>query len=251
MGASSRCHLSVSMFSFQAIHNCNDVRFRLSVLSFISVNVLFSSNSQPERIHMHLFAVVIYQCQCSLFKQFTTCDIAYKSGQSLSFISVNVLFSSNSQPKPQPRETITRCHLSVSMFSFQAIHNLALRRRCSSWVVIYQCQCSLFKQFTTRHGGNNTVTELSFISVNVLFSSNSQPTAATACSSPVVIYQCQCSLFKQFTTHGAVYRLHELLSFISVNVLFSSNSQHIMQYNTKGSCCHLSVSMFSFQAIHN
>ena len=214
------------MFSFQAIHN-------------------------P---HARLVAevdIVIYQCQCSLFKQFTTHFIIARSSGLLSFISVNVLFSSNSQPNLGGRQREKNCHLSVSMFSFQAIHN-------SSAVRI-------------------SLPLLSFISVNVLFSSNSQQGKVffhqphnchlsvsmfsfqaihNQCGlhvggPEIVIYQCQCSLFKQFTTITYYMCACGLLSFISVNVLFSSNSQPRVPLFFSRVNCHLSVSMFSFQAIHN
>ena len=189
------------MFSFQAIHN-------------------------PAQLQAHPPAIVIYQCQCSLFKQFTTVGLKIHKQHSLSFISVNVLFSSNSQQSFEAQINRMSCHLSVSMFSFQAIHNNSLSISGYRVVVIYQCQCSLFKQFTTTRAFLMMVRVLSFISVNVLFSSNSQlifrlckfPTGchlsvsmfsfqaihnSVASLMPrllVVIYQCQCSLFKQFTT---------------------------------------------------
>ena len=140
----------------------------------------------------------------------------------------------------------------MSMFSFQAIHN-ALNSVVRTNQVVYRlCQCSLFKQFTTYGGSaardprvvyrlcqcslfkqfttgsknsfNRVVLFIDY--VNVLFSSNSQPTRLgqrmrVGCLSimsmfsfqaihnpssakvriPVVVYRlCQCSLFKQFTT---------------------------------------------------
>ena len=145
-------------------------------------------------------SVVIYQCQCSLFKQFTTQANDFFVPAELSFISVNVLFSSNSQPDNMHNILYLGCHLSVSMFSFQAIHNRTRHKYHNYHVVIYQCQCSLFKQFTTYFRIITWQGKLSFISVNVLFSSNSQPVRRERVDDDVVIYQCQCSLFKQFTT---------------------------------------------------
>ena len=239
------------MFSFQAIHNmllqlndgyivviyqCQCSLFKqfttvfhlplLNVkLSFISVNVLFSSNSQltcspissMKRCHL---SVSMFSFQ-AIHNVIEVTDGMLK----LSFISVNVLFSSNSQLQPVFEDGGMGCHLSVSMFSFQAIHNKGPSDLRAAAVVIYQCQCSLFKQFTTPSLTHSPEMLLSFISVNVLFSSNSQLCGGRLGGDKVVIYQCQCSLFKQFTTGDCVSDFSSELSFISVNVLFSSNSQ--------------------------
>ena len=143
------------------------------------------------------------------------------------------------------------CHLSVSMFSFQAIHNLTICIIFFIWVVIYQCQCSLFKQFTTEHATNIIITMLSFISVNVLFSSNSQHISAllhgkVSCHLSVSMFSFQ-AIHNRLGVKGWMM----MLSFISVNVLFSSNSQRMTNNKKPLRSCHLSVSMFSFQAIHN
>ena len=66
--------------------------------------------------------------------------------------------------------------------------------------VYHQCQCSLFKQFTTFGVSVETVFELFIINVNVLFLSNSQRENLADVAIQAVYHQCQCSLFKQFTT---------------------------------------------------
>ena len=68
------------------------------------------------------------------------------------------------------------------------------------WVVYHQCQCSLFKQFTTVRGAYVVQRQLFIINVNVLFLSNSQRTVS-------------CTVFLTW------------LFIINVNVLFLSNSQ--------------------------
>ena len=192
------------MFSFQAIHN---VAARINTST----------------------TIVIYQCQCSLFKQFTTKVNSKKQTATLSFISVNVLFSSNSQHCLASAASRIDCHLSVSMFSFQAIHNCRQMFRFLSWIVIYQCQCSLFKQFTTGRGAISNRVGLSFISVNVLFSSNSQPIRGGGESS----FYCHLSVsmfsFQAIHNSLAEQMFYSELSFISVNVLFSSNSQRMVR----------------------
>ena len=144
------------------------------MLFIINVNVLFLSNSQPAEVESLSFAVVYHQCQCSLFKQFTTVVIKEITFPVLFIINVNVLFLSNSQQK---------------------------NRAAGHTVVVYhQCQCSLFKQFTTLAERMGIPSRLFIINVNVLFLSNSQPDAAAWIWTGVVYHQCQCSLFKQFTT---------------------------------------------------
>ena len=87
-------------------------------------------------------------------------------------INVNVLFLSNSQ----------------------------LRRNGTFGVVgvYHQCQCSLFKQFTTPYCCQPPATRVFIINVNVLFLSNSQQWLQSLSNDDGVYHQCQCSLFKQF-----------------------------------------------------
>ena len=67
-----------------------------------------------------------------------------------------------------------------------------------------------------------------------------------------VVYRlCQCSLFKQFTTDSADPEIFHPLFIDYVNVLFSSNSQHVLVVLVRLVCCLSIMSMFSFQAIHN
>ena len=139
----------------------------------------------------------------------------------------------------------------MSMFSFQAIHNMCNVEVLSCWVVYRLCQCSLFKQFTTAIDAACVGGELFIDYVNVLFSSNSQRydmdskgrncclsimsmfsfqaihnASALIMSPTLVVYRlCQCSLFKQFTTEG--------------------------RFSVQGKRCLSIMSMFSFQAIHN
>ena len=165
----------MSMFSFQAIHN----RKQAQVIA----------------------SYVVYRlCQCSLFKQFTTGGGGSYIWWRLFIDYVNVLFSSNSQRLNVARISQARCLSIMSMFSFQAIHNLHS---------LQDAEIVLFIDY-----------------VNVLFSSNSQPAeppsyprvsclsimsmfsfqaihnwlAGVLGSSSVVYRLCQCSLFKQFTT---------------------------------------------------
>ena len=62
----------------------------------------------------------------------------------------------------------------MSMFSFQAIHNLFHFSIFTFQVVYRLCQCSLFKQFTTNSELGSEKIVLFIDYVNVLFSSNSQ-----------------------------------------------------------------------------
>ena len=119
------------------------------MVSIINVNVLFLSNSQLIVSMTPPMLGVNYQCQCPLFKQFTTLLIDQNHTIKVSIINVNVLFLSNSQRSWQ-------CY---GLFSG----------------VNYQCQCPLFKQFTT------------LLRMYLRMRSG-------------VNYQCQCPLFKQFTT---------------------------------------------------
>ena len=113
----------------------------------------------------------------------------------------------------------------MSMFSFQAIHNsLSVVLSVSSLFIDY---------------------------VNVLFSSNSQLVLHSSMPLLVVYRLCQCSLFKQFTTIALCVVTVGKLFIDYVNVLFSSNSQHMMAAYASPCCCLSIMSMFSFQAIHN
>ena len=67
------------------------------VLFIINVNVLFLSNSQHTELYPNGKGAVYHQCQCSLFKQFTTQNQRYSDITQLFIINVNVLFLSNSQ----------------------------------------------------------------------------------------------------------------------------------------------------------
>ena len=129
------------------------------------------------------------------------------------------------------------CLSIMSMFSFQAIHNVVTPASISAKVVYRLCQCSLFKQFTTRCGRCALCRSLFIDYVNVLFSSNSQhqwrvPTASRCCLSIMsmfsfqaihnegwyrhgprhVVYRlCQCSLFKQLGGFGIDWIIWVLL----------------------------------------
>ena len=190
------------------------------------VNVLFSSNSQPQAPRearrkgclsiMSMFSFqaihntpvpsnsptkVVYRlCQCSLFKQFTTPTALASLMMKLFIDYVNVLFSSNSQLYGGRADRPHRCLSIMSMFSFQAIHNDNLASILNCNVVYRLCQCSLFKQFTTLLQIPLKRQMLFIDYVNVLFSSNSQPLTAVVLAERVVYRLCQCSLFKQFTT---------------------------------------------------
>ena len=138
---------------------------------------------------------------------------------------VNVLFSSNSQRLAPRRRTSHRCLSIMSMFSFQAIHNKELERKCLLSVVYRLCQCSLFKQFTTcRSCICGSVRCLSIMS---MFSFQ-------AIHNWTLASNCVCGLFIDY-----------------VNVLFSSNSQRCSSVRVALPCCLSIMSMFSFQAIHN
>ena len=114
-------------------------------------------------------------------------------------INVNVLFLSNSQrpaARPMPRMG-----------------------------VYHQCQCTLFKQFTTRMFTTFIHLWVFIINVNVLFLSNSQLPSFCNFKFDGVYHQCQCTLFKQFTTWGFFFMIKTTVFIINVNVLFLSNSQ--------------------------
>ena len=220
-----RCLSIMSMFSFQAIHNLADNEKRKSY-------------------------VVYRLCQCSLFKQFTTGVKREKSGSScLSIMSmfsfqaihntpthgtawqelfidyVNVLFSSNSQHNKVYFNGKLGCLSIMSMFSFQAIHNEAILK-FFFWSVVYRlCQCSLFKQFTTRGFLFCSCSALFIDYVNVLFSSNSQ-----RCWYPFESFGCCLSIMSMFSfqaihNDGCALYLRKPLFIDYVNVLFLSNSQ--------------------------
>ncbi|MBQ6096406.1 MAG: hypothetical protein IJK99_01550, partial [Bacteroidales bacterium] len=63
------------------------------------------------------------------------------------------------------------------------------------------------------------------INVNVLFLSNSQQYLVVRLRNCGVYHQCQCTLFKQFTTVFGVETEHTRVFIINANVLFLSNSQ--------------------------
>ena len=242
----------MSMFSFQAIHN--------------------------EPAQDGAGAYVVYRlCQCSLFKQFTTVFGYQRPWYELFIDYVNVLFSSNSQLYCCSLCFFWCCLSIMSMFSFQAIHNVPCLQDSPPLVVYRLCQCSLFKQFTTVRVHLLDDLGLFIDYVNVLFSSNSQPNLDTAngcicCLSIMsmfsfqaihnnqafqrmglrVVYRlCQCSLFKQFTTDEDTKKSYRWLFIDYVNVLFSSNSQHLNADSNRFIRCLSIMSMFSFQAIHN
>ena len=75
----------------------------------ISVNVLFLSNSQQERIQGRPRYGVCHKCQCPLFKQFTTRQASKRRRSGVFVISVNVLFLSNSQPSVRCAALVSRC----------------------------------------------------------------------------------------------------------------------------------------------
>ena len=91
--------------------------------------------------------------------------------------------------------------------------------------VYHQCQCSLFKQFTTKLIRLHRHRVVFIINVNVLFLSNSQLFQQFYVALEGVYHQCQCSLFKQFTTLSVASSRDALVFIINVNVLFLSNSQ--------------------------
>ena len=138
-------------------------------------------------------------------------------------------------------------------------------------------QCFLFKQFTTHDEFVNFCLKMSKVYINVFFSSNSQPNAAasdaTAAMSKVYINVFfssnsqlvwvilfsvldvkglyQCFLFKQFTTINQIIHCASQMSKVYINVFFSSNSQPADAKISVAEGCQRSISMFSFQAIHN
>ena len=162
--------------------------------------------------------VVYHQCQCSLFKQFTTKQVCCILFEQLFIINVNVLFLSNSQRTPSTIFVLWvvyhQCQCSLfKQFTTHSKYNFVL------WVVYHQCQCSLFKQFTTASQLISTGFKLFIINVNVLFLSNSQLFVVMDLFFPVVYHQCQCSLFKQFTTK--TQNLYNYTSCLSSMSMFS------------------------------
>ncbi len=143
----------------------------------------------------------------------------------LSNIYVKVLFSSNSQPPGHAQTTSGNCQISMSKFSFQAIHNANSCTSSRDQIVKYLCQSSLFKQFTTACRYCCLTARLSNIYVKVLFSSNSQHSRSLAAHRR----HCQISMskfsFQAIHNHEEQPHILYLLSNIYVKVLFSSNSQ--------------------------
>ena len=171
----SGCLSIMSMFSFQAIHNLRGERSArppscLSIMSMFSFQAIH--NGVEEFVQQG--GVVYRLCQCSLFKQFTTYEVRPTHAGWLFIDYVNVLFSSNSQPVISKGKNTRSCLSIMSMFSFQAIHNLQEHHRVCLMVVYRLCQCSLFKQFTTEPPAVTERCMLFIDYVNVLFSSNSQ-----------------------------------------------------------------------------
>ena len=139
----------------------------------------------------------------------------------------------------------------MSMFSFQAIHNLDVIYVFIRWLFIDYVNV-LFSS-NSQHlvmkieSGQCCLSIMSMFSFQAI---HNEPPPQT--SSPDVVYRlCQCSLFKQFTTDDGDSLEVRALFIDYVNVLFSSNSQlSNIARKTEKSCLSI-MSMFSFQAIHN
>ena len=84
-------------------------KLRREGVFIVSVNVLFLSNSQPPRLLHRQGRGVYRKCQCPLFKQFTTGNLAFTAARAVFIVSVNVLFLSNSQHVYRKGTTIARC----------------------------------------------------------------------------------------------------------------------------------------------
>jgi len=108
------------------------------------------------------------------------------------------------------------------------------------------CQCPLFKQFTTRMAAGSLLRLVFIVCVNVLFLSNSQPSASPPTPTIGVYRMCQCPLFKQFTTWGRVQPRTAAVFIVCVNVLFLSNSQQQRHNTHRPRRCLSYVSMSSF-----
>ena len=84
-------------YSIDIVQNIELNIFAPIVVFVINVNVLFLSNSQQTHGNSLYVAGVCNQCQCSLFKQFTTSWRLCYNMLMVFVINVNVLFLSNSQ----------------------------------------------------------------------------------------------------------------------------------------------------------
>ena len=143
----------------------------------------------------------------------------------MSKVYINVFFSSNSQRMEALVTDFTRCQRSISMFSFQAIHNWWKYILLLNIDVKGLYQCFLFKQFTTGcravslpYRCQRSISMFSFQAIH-----NRVCKLMKTAMDVKGLYQC--FLFKQFTTALQLPCHHALMSKVYINVFFSSNSQ--------------------------
>ncbi len=136
----------------------------------------FQAIHNPYPCYSSRNSVVYRLCQCSLFKQFTTSRTTTKLS--------------------------TRCLSIMSMFSFQAIHNIANKRIVDHKLFIDYVNV-LFSSNSQLVNGYVRML-ISCLSIMSMFSFQAIHNCRTRTEWGLwVVYRlCQCSLFKQFTTVG-------------------------------------------------
>ena len=196
----SRCGLSVRRYNLKAIHN--DIP-----------TILWRRWG------------VVYLCEDTIWKQFTTPVIVRWYRVSVWFICAKIQFESNSQLFVFLRSCFYGCGLSVRRYNLKAIHNTSQRRKLQEIGVVYLCEDTIWKQFTTH------VRQIKHFRG--------------------VVYLCEDTIWKQFTTWSMGTMLSGVVWFICAKIQFESNSQLGNIQHPPAFRCGLSVRRYNLKAIHN
>ena len=144
-----RCGLSVRRYNLKAIHN--------------------GSSSPTKSKHG-----VVYLCEDTIWKQFTTLIRRPVLRQLVWFICAKIQFESNSQRHPHNPLATLGCGLSVRRYNLKAIHNSCHCEVVQGLGVVYLCEDTIWKQFTTVCVSTFMFLWVWFICAKIQFESNSQ-----------------------------------------------------------------------------
>ena len=220
---------------------------------------------------------MVYLCEDTIWKQFTTPSVFFIPSKRVWFICAKIQFESNSQLKIQPLTLNPWCGLSVRRYNLKAIHNGSCGTVCVFCGVVYLCEDTIWKQFTTKSSFALVTLQVWFICAKIQFESNSQRAILffennvgcglsvrrynlKAIHNPLyrlfvlplgVVYLCEDTIWKQFTTFPrSLYPFHTVW-FICAKIQFESNSQRIAANTAAALRCGLSVRRYNLKAIHN
>ncbi len=134
-------------------------------------------------------------------------------------------FESNSQHEAVANKQLARCIIWYKDTNLKAIHNNALPRNITDWVVLSDTKIQIWKQFTTFSVLEPFFPQLYYLIQRYKFESNSQRLPHLFPQLHVVLSDTKIQIWKQFTTDAETGKYYEKLYYLIQRYKFESNSQ--------------------------